>query len=274
MGFFKNLFSKEKPDLSRTPASPEYTSDWGAFLTTIDNNEVGSIMTDLGLRPVVPIPEFETRVMVELIMLDPGPAGMSSATEIDLLNEIDEKLEAVLKQNHDAIYAGRLNHGGKLTSFSYVKEATNANETVVSVMSAYPQYQYKVETKHDPGWEMYLEFLYPEPVQMQTIQNGKVIQNLIENGDSLVSKRRVDHWAYFPDEEKRNRFLGFVKSKGFAVEGARHTPDNTNPYSLQFYRDDKVDQESVDEYTVELWQFANDIGGDYDGWETLVIRDK
>jgi len=36
---------------------------------------------------------------------------------------------------------------------------------------------------------------------------------------------------------------------------------------------DKVNLESVDEYVLSLWQFAEECNGDYDGWETSVEKE-
>jgi hypothetical protein len=46
-----------------------------------------------------------------------------------------------------------------------------------------------------------------------------------------------------------------------------------NPYQLRLSRKDKVDPESVDSYVLDLWQKAKDADGEYDGWETFIVKD-
>ncbi|NQX80824.1 MAG: ribonuclease E inhibitor RraB [Flavobacteriaceae bacterium] len=37
-------------------------------------------------------------------------------------------------------------------------------------------------------------------------------------------------------------------------------------------RVDKVGYDEIDEYTLELWEKAQELNGDYDGWETSIEK--
>ncbi|WP_081979178.1 ribonuclease E inhibitor RraB [Lacinutrix jangbogonensis] len=45
---------------------------------------------------------------------------------------------------------------------------------------------------------------------------------------------------------------------------------NEYKFVISVSRIDKVSYDEIDEYTLELWQKASDLNGDYDGWETSI----
>jgi hypothetical protein len=98
-----------------------------------------------------------------------------------------------------------------------------------------------------------------------------VIDNLEKNGDTLAKARPVDHWIYFKTEQDKRQFRDRIKNDGFAIISDDHDSSlGDNPYRLHISRVDKVDQDSVDEYVIYLWQLASECNGDYDGWETSI----
>jgi hypothetical protein len=43
-------------------------------------------------------------------------------------------------------------------------------------------------------------------------------------------------------------------------------------YGLSISRRDKVDWDSVNTVVLDLFELANEMDGDYDGWETCLIK--
>ncbi len=44
------------------------------------------------------------------------------------------------------------------------------------------------------------------------------------------------------------------------------------PYGVTLERTDRVDRDSIDELTLDLLDLAQELGGEYDGWETTVEK--
>ena len=140
-------------------------------------------------------------------------------------------------------------------------------------MVAFPSYIYDFGIKEDKEWESYFEFMYPNPKQYQSILNRRVLDNLESHGDSLTKTRQVDHWICFKTQDDRQTFLDKIKDDGFQIINQDYYADNAEfPYSLQIARVDNVDIDSVNDYTLSLWQLAIECNGDYDGWETSVEK--
>jgi hypothetical protein len=246
-------------------------SDWASYITETENGARAAIITDLALYRSAPVAGNKILLSVEFEMMNARSDGLSSAEESDTLNEINEKIAEPLQHIHGAINAGRLNHGGKLTMYFYLSRSNSARKTVDKVMAGYPEYRYRVETREEREWETYRRSLYPKPAKLRSILNGRIVDRLIENGDTLERKRLVEHRAYFRTAEQQKRFIEFITGNGFNIESLDILESIEKPYGVHFSRADYVDHDSVDGYTIELWNYANELGGEYDGWETHLI---
>ena len=99
--------------------------------------------------------------------------------------------------------------------------------------------------------------------------NRKVIYQLKSHGDNLKTEREVFHWIYFKTDSDLEKYVSEVELKGFEIV-TENKIDGKFPHQLQIKRVDKVDLESVNDYTLYLWNLALENNGDYDGWETSV----
>jgi hypothetical protein len=132
--------------------------------------------------------------------------------------------------------------------------------------------QYIIEIREDTGWAAYLEFLYPNEETLEYMNNMKVVMKLQEAGDKLIKPREVDHWAYFANLKDRQDFAIYVTDKGFKIKETSLTGKGDLRYSLNFSRVDKVHIASISTITLDLRRKAKVNNGNYDGWETLVIK--
>jgi uncharacterized protein (TIGR01619 family) len=274
MGFFDRFFGNRSesypPVLSATSSHQE---DWASYLTTVNYDKVGSIMVDLGLKSFVPVSGRPNRLRVDVAMNYPSENGLPLQQEFDSLNDIDEKLAGSLTNKIDAVYAGHLYCQGTMSLYYYIDEKAAFESPLKEAMSAFPGYTYEIKVDRDAEWKDYTDFLYPAPIQMQGIQNQKTVMHLITSGDKLEMRRPVDHLIYFKNEVDIETFLGAIKGKGFEVVNKAKTDVGEHHWTLLLRRDDLVDLKSVDEYTLFLWQKAQDAHGDYDGWESSIVKE-
>jgi hypothetical protein len=82
----------------------------------------------------------------------------------------------------------------------------------------------------------------------------------------------VDHWIYFSTEADRNCFIRYATQDNFKVESKDKDSNLKLPFKLQLSRTDKVDLSSISKLTLELRRQAKKCNGDYDGWETFVVK--
>jgi len=144
---------------------------------------------------------------------------------------------------------------------------------VSSAMTQFPNHKFDFGHNEDKKWSGYFDFLYPLPRQMQIIQNRRVLEQLEKGGDNLTKEREVFHWIYFKTKSEIDQFEKFTNDLGFKTKNKAKTEQpNEYKFVIQISRIDKVGYDEIDEYTLELWQKASELNGDYDGWETSIEK--
>lgn len=250
-----------------------HEEDWAVYFSTVNENQIGSILVDLGYSDVAPIETKFELITITTFMNDSTGDGLSSAEESETLNKIEDYFIDLIVSKDEAIYVGRLKYDGKILSYFYCENTNDFENTFTKIKNQHPDYRFEFNIKKEKDWRAYFEVLYPSEFEMQVIQNGRVIENLEEHGDKLEKERQVDHWIYFRSASDRENFLDAIKEKHFEIVNKDEISIEETPFQLQISRIDKVDYESANEYVMYLWQKSQEFNGDYDGWETFVIRD-
>jgi uncharacterized protein (TIGR01619 family) len=275
MGLFDKLFRKKETEIqSQTQGdTTSHEEDWDFYFSKVDDI-LGSFYVDLGIEKIAPLTDKPNLVWISVTMNNPREDGLSSNEEFDTLSAIEDRLQKFINSKHNSIYAGRLTTDGRRDFYFYMDDTTLYDKTISESMVAFPTYTFDFGIKEDSQWEQYLNFIYPNPRQFQSIQNRRVVDNLEKNGDPLTKARQVDHWIYFKTDGDRTDFLNKIKPLKFGiVSGNEKTSFGGFPYKLHISRVDNVDLDSVDDYVLDLWEFANECNGDYDGWETSVEKE-
>lgn len=275
MGLFNKLFGKKNAEKSTTifQQKVEYQEEWEFYFSNV-NEKLGSLVVDLGLYRVAPMKDKPNILWISIKMNNPSEDELSSQGESEILGYIEEALIDNITSKHNSIYVGRLTSAGDRVFYFYVENLKDFDQVISEVMAVYPEYQYDFDSKEDKEWQGYFDFLYPLPQQFQSIQNRRVIEQLEKNGDNLTKEREVFHWIYFKSNIDRERFLEKIKNDKFLIVNKEYDISlGEFPYQLQIKRVDKVDQSSVDGYVIYLKDLAEEIGGDYDGWETSIEKD-
>lgn len=268
MGIFDKLFKKKETVETKQVYQPE----WDFYFSNVDD-KFSSIAVDLALNKIAPIESQPNLVWVSITMNNPRPDGLSSTEESGTLADIEDAIADSLMNKFGATQCGRLTSNNFRNLYFFFGDSTLYDKAISDVMIAFPNYQYDYGIKEDPEWSGYFDFLYPLPNQMQSILNRRVIDNLESHGDGLTKERPVFHWMYFKSDSDRNKLLESIEIDNFEIVNKSHDDSYEYPYGLQISRVDKVDLKSVDEYVLKLWKLTNEVGGDYDGWETSIEKD-
>jgi hypothetical protein len=102
------------------------------------------------------------------------------------------------------------------------------------------------------------------------LKNEAVRSNLRKHGDNSKTPRAIEHYAYFPTDELRASYRDFIISLGYQVEREDFGAGDDGKIVIVF---SKVQAPiAIDKETALLDDHARQLGGDYDGWETKVIR--
>ncbi|MFN0054534.1 MAG: DUF695 domain-containing protein [Planctomycetales bacterium] len=245
--------------------------DWDCYLAWVDDHSA-MVFVDLGQIEHAPDPQLPWLVQVTVALKSGRDDGLADEDETEELYAVEDALFATLSRGLRARYVGRVTTQGQRTHYYYAQGANDFAGGVAQAMAHHPQYEYTCRDGADEGWESYINLLYPSDLDMQSIQNRRLVDLLVEQGDDLSQPRDVDHWLYFPSEESRDQFLLQIAGTAFQVDASLTDEAHAEfRYALRLTRQDRVDLESIDGLVSDLLLRARECGGEYDGWESAVV---
>jgi uncharacterized protein (TIGR01619 family) len=206
---------------------------------------------------------------LDLNLVAPSEGGLHTEEESGTLLKIEDELNEGLSVSHNGAFVGRVTHGGKRRFFFYLTNADGVEETIKGRLQAFDDYNWSYVVEHDPDWKLFFEILYPGDEEWQIIGNRRLLDRLEEHGDIHHIARRVDHWIHFPDRAAMERFKSEIMALNFKIEQESF---GDGEWGLQIYREDCVEFGHISGVTLELYRLAVESGGEYDGWETSVVR--
>ena len=238
---------------------PAGVADAFDFYPCLVDGELASIYVNLGFEEARP-PGADTLYRIGIQMRDPGPHGAGTADEAEVLNAFEvAAIEAL--GTRGLVYAGRLRTHGMWETTFYGPAGQRAH---VQELGAPGTRRVEVHDEPDPDWGYYRDLLLPDAERKQWMDDRRLVQVLEEQGDRLVTPRRVDHWVNVP-EAKLAAFVARAKALGFAIV------EPVQSYQ-QVYRTDPIELDHIHDVVMSLVDAAEACGGTYDGWETSIER--
>jgi regulator of RNase E activity RraB len=246
---------------------------WDFYFTRV-NDVLASVFVDLGIRSSVPLSSKRQLLWIWVYFNRPRKDGLSSAEEFPLLKEIEDALCKALTRKMSAVAVGRITTSGRREFYFYAPVSEGLDKLAARTMSQFQDYRFDCGSQHDPAWNQYLDVLYPSGENMQRIWNRGVVEALEREGDQPDVPRPVEHWIYFKTESARSSYAEKARALGFDVKEnwLDAQRDSERPFAIRLSRDERMHLNAIDEVTLSLWRLAKDFGGDYDGWETQVMR--
>lgn len=245
---------------------PSANSDWDFYFSNV-NGALSSIMVDLGANRRAPVPGKPWLLWVWVQMRFPRDDGLSSDQEAPKLYEIEDLLTGSLSESGGELL-GRITGDHRREFYFYSSSSEGIDSATKKVRQAFPEYVFECGTHHDPDWHQYRDVLYPSYVDMQRIQNRRVVDELEKRGDDHSIPRPVDHAIYFRTPRDRNAFALAAAGAGFTVGSvSEHDIDQADRrFFLNLVRTHTVMLEDIDRVVLQLLELAKQYNADYDGW--------
>ncbi|HEV8507539.1 MAG TPA: DUF695 domain-containing protein [Chitinophagaceae bacterium] len=247
--------------------------NWDTYMASYEKGP-GSTLLDMSLKNIAPIRVLPFVLVTGVTFEKCTPEGFPQDDQFSDLYLVSDSVETSLSKTVGAKLVGTFTYQCQRLDYYYLSD-TNAirNSLVELYQKSFPHYTYYINIKADSAWTYYLDFLYPNEQIMEYMSNQKVVLQLLKQGDKLLKPRQVDHWLYFMSEKGRDNFITYAKDQNFKIEAKETIKDSELPYQLHISRTDKVDLSSITQLTLELRKMARKFNGDYDGWETFLVKD-
>jgi len=151
----------------------------------------------------------------------------------------------------------------------YVKDTTALRNGMTKMFKeSFAGVQTYIEITKDKSWDYYRNYLYPRDFSSEFLIDQDYLHDLVLQGDDLKGIRRVNHWLYFKNVQKRNLFGDKVKKLNFSLDAIAYKSDRDYPYELTISRQDSIDPTSIYRLTSMLRVLSSSMNSQYDGWST------
>ena len=251
--------------------------DWNVYRSWLDDDPA-VFRLNLALDKVAPIEDFSYCVRITVTLKDPDKNGFSSDEERPTIYAIEDKIFRPLESNKDILVAV-LTARGEVTWYFYSQAPEHLQERLSASWDSEFGYSYQVESSEDKQWNFFLKGLYPNIYEKQTIYNREILSACEKHGDQVEVPRPIEHWLYFDTEQdmlnaiEKAAALGFTVYSSKKVEAEEEAKDLEDlGYCLILSKENTPVQ--IDGDTWDLIDIALDTHSGYDGWETILVKEK
>ena len=245
-------------------------SKWNFYLCNV-NDKLASIFLDLALRELAPMATKPWLLWVWVYLNTPRPDGLSRSDEAPVLYQMEEVMTAAVSGVCRAPSVGRITTDGRREFYFYGEENDGFSSAVRQALSAFEGYRFDSGSQYEPGWNQFLNVLYPNPEELQRIGNRDVLDVMKREGDSPAIPRDVMHWISFEAADCRNSFRSEVEALGYRID-SEYEVETSTPYSIVVTRQQSIEPNEIDGTVLELFRLAQRCSGEYDGWESPVMK--
>lgn len=207
---------------------------------------------------------------VRAVIKNPTPAGMPTNEEFPSLVKVEDGLDSEVSAK-GGLEVGRLTVSGKRFFSFYVSFPESVAKEIVAKVAKDTQYNLQYVYEQDNAKAGYWKELYPTADDWQVIRDMKVLDTLRSNGDRQDRARQVDHWAYFLTQQNAKRFADWANANHYKVKSVGPMND-AKKIPVLFTHNGTMALEDITTRTIEINRKAEELQGDYDGWETSVER--
>lgn len=237
-------------------------ADWSSYFARLEGSPI-SIAVDLSFKPQAPLAEKPEAYTIAVALKDPDENGMTSPQEYRALQAIEDDLASALLQR-GILEVGRVTGRGLRTFHYYGPHVENLASLVTEVMERHASYTYRALGAADPSWAVYNAYLFPDDTQMTFANDMKALQALLDEGDHFERARPIEHTIRFDDVQQCEVFARAMQHRGYDV--AMEPAVN----AVRCRRRDTIDPFKITEMRTALTTLAQEFGGFYAGWATIV----
>lgn len=226
------------------------------------------IFADVGIKDQLSEQAPEKLVKVRLDYKAPTENGLPTEQEFEPAKAIEDELQEYVDGRSD-FYVGRITVSGQRHFFIYVKNGEGYEKRVAEIGHNHG-YDLKYAAIEDSGHSQYWDYLCPTDSDWQIIKDMRVLEALKNDGDDHSIERHVDHWIYFDDPNTAKQYQDWAVE--FGLEEARPIEFVEGRHEVRLKHHGTMLLADISGVTIPLALKAKEMGGDYDGWETPVMR--
>jgi hypothetical protein len=156
----------------------------------------------------------------------------------------------------------------------YVKDTVGIRENLNKIFDKrFESTTNYIIINRDSKWKYYIDNLYPNDVSDEFFADQRFLLEMVAEGDDLSGKRKVNHWVYFNNIKKREKYKRKLEELEFSIDSINYKKEKRYPYELQFSREDFVFPIYISTLSKQLQELAYSLHGIYEGWGTEIKKE-
>ncbi len=248
-------------------ASHAQTENWDTYMARM-GGKPASVLVDMGLMSNAP-----DKLLPYLLVTGPrldkcGPTGIPDTAEIARMEKILDLTGAFLSGVTAKKLAGTLTYNCERVNYYYIKDTIAVRNALNRMYTThYPTYKYSLKIKHEPLWQTYRAFLYPDSMAAAWISTNKAILTMMDKGDNPDVPRDIEHTIFFKTDSTRKAMIAHARQHRYKVARVYDAPTVAFPYELTLSRFGAMVMDSIMAMESELRTVAKPLQGYYKGWD-------
>lgn len=244
---------------------------WEVYPCQFEDGVTAIVVYDHGISEELGDYDVNQFVGVRIELKSPEEDGLASEAEDEALDELEEAIANAVYER-GGVYVGRITYEGQRHFYNYLDATALEVEELLGGLKDQCGYELEFVLETDPEKSRYWDDLYPPEEGLNLIMDTKLVHLHAEEGDQLEASRPVDFWVDLPGEEAASEFESWAKSEQFSV--TRHpAPDSDDePFSLVITKEMAIELPSIFSVTSQILAKANELEGEYVGWECAMVK--
>lgn len=253
------------------PPSPNRKQDWGLYPTEIDGTPAW-VTAELTYADE-PDPARTTFVHIRFPLAGCNEEGLPAEQGLEQIVQIEEELLPLMEERFKALHVGSMSHASQRHLFFYTASDKGLAEALRPLAAMFPGSAPSAMSRPDPTGDMYTQLVLPDDWQSEFIQNHRVCEALLSEGDNPETPRPIEHLAVFTSELGRERFAAKARELGYRVKPVADSDGQSDEvYPIEFEHTGPTDPFDLTERTTVLSDEATECDGEYDGWQAPPTR--
>ncbi len=245
------------------------TEHWEFYFADDDGDTVSNFY-DHGISKKLENLPFTQAFYLTVPLKHPGESGMTTRAEFNSLLKLEDKFINRVKAVN-GVYLGRRTGHGQRVFLGLLPSADSKLQKKLLKLFVDKGYDAEISVNYDPDKNVYWKFLYPDADSWRVLNDMKVLSELRAHNDDETKARDVDHWSYFPDEKTAKLFADRLGNAGYTVKGILPPDGEITEWCVRSLHNGTMLLNDITHHTLAHSRFAEELGGNYDGWETIIV---
>ncbi|SIN66930.1 TIGR01619 family protein [Chitinophaga niabensis] len=245
---------------------------WESYIASYEKG-LGITLLNMSLKEKAPVKD-QGFVLITGVTFSDCKDGLPTPEMVETLQSIDDALARQVSFLGKTTFAGSWTHNCERLLYFYLQDSMDVRFSLQTFYKDnYPAFKHYINIRHDPEWEGYLKFLYPNEIILEQLNVSKVLLQLAEAGDKRDKERPVDYSFFFPDGKNRSTFIEQMKQEGFRVaDQPKKVASKDRPGLVTISKPALPDASTISGMIIYLRKKAAGLGGEYKGWETVPVK--